>query len=139
MSRSTYLEKEVIQEYISSAGSYDNTVSGLSSVSIKGAIDEIVSGSTVSSSAQDSTVNEETITTNKTLVPEDSIYQHILSNTVSLEVALPSSPVNGTHFIIKNDDAGSEDITITGGSVAAVLSPGKIYEVVYGSTKWMVI
>lgn len=86
------------------------------------------------------TVNQQTITTSKNLSTNDPIFQHITSNTVNLNVRLPSEgPINGTRFIIKNDESSSQNINVTGGPVTAILSPGEIYEAVYGTTKWMVI
>ena len=117
---------------------YANGTSGLTATNVQTAIDEVESRvDTLESTAptQASTVNRETITANKTLVNADEIYQHIKSDTASLLVDLPASPVNGTHFIVKNNATSSESFTTN----SVVLSPGNIYEVIYDGTEWVVL
>lgn len=84
---------------------------------------------------QASTVNRETISVNKTLANGDEIYQHIITTTAALLVDLPASPVNGTHYIIKNASSSTESFTTNGVAIA----PGNLYEVIYDGTEWVVL
>lgn len=112
---------------------YDNSTSGLAANNFQDAIDEVVTRY-----GQLTTVNEETITANKTLLPEDPIYQHIKSDTASLQVALPGSPVNGTKFIIKNNSTSSEAFDVTGSGTVTLLA-GQMYEAIYTGTTWIIL
>lgn len=113
---------------------YVNSTSGLSANTFQGAVDELVVRY-----GQPLLVNEETITVNKTLVETDNVYQHIKSETASLEVALPSTPVNGTKFVIVNDSTSTQSIDITGGPSTATLAAGAVHKVVYSGSVWLVI
>ena len=84
---------------------------------------------------QPSTVNRETIVANLTLTNDAAIYQHITASFAGLQVNLPASPVNGTHFLIKNNASGSEDFVVN----LVNLNPGNIYEVIYDGTEWVVL
>lgn len=119
---------------------YNNTTSGLAATNIQAAIDEVEGRvddleALNPAAPQPITVNRETITVNKTLANTDEIYQHIISNTAALLVDLPASPINGTHFIIKNASSSSESFTTNSVSLA----PGNLYEVIYDGTEWVVL
>ena len=67
-----------------------------------------------------------------TFTYKDPKYQHFV---VSADVVatLPSNPVQGRHFVIKNSPSSSNAITVN--SVAVV--PGDIYEIIYDGTEWV--
>lgn len=139
----THRLSDILSKYQSTPGSaggpataanvsYSNTSSGLSAVEVQAAIDELASLS--GSSAQNAIdFNRVTITTNTTLAINSNVYQHIISNTASLLVDLPSNPVNGTHFIIKNSTSSSESFTTN----SVVVLSGELYEVKYDGTEWV--
>lgn len=117
---------------------FNNVASGLTATDVQAAIDEVegrLDTVEASNPAQPVTVNRETITANKTLVNSDNIYQHIITTTASLLVDLPASPVNGTHFTIKNASSSTESFTTNSVSIA----PGNLYEVIYDGTEWVVL
>lgn len=118
--------------------SYNNQTSRLSATTVQTAIDELAASSGGSSGGtapiqNQIEFNRETITSNKTLANNDNVYQHIICNTESLAVVLPSSPINGTHFIIKNSTSSSQPFTTNN----IVLTPGDMYDIKYDGVEWV--
>ena len=109
---------------------YDNTTSGLTAVKVEEAVDEITD---LIGLQERHEVNRETITVNKTLLVNENIWQHIICNTAALNVDLPASPINGTHFKIKNADSSTQSFTTN----STVIAPGSFYEVKYDGTEWV--
>ena len=134
MSRSTKLQKSLIHNLLKTGNSYNNSFSGLLSTSVQNAIDEVAIKFT-----QPCTVNEEVIVDNKTLATNDCIYHHIISNTPSLEIRLPTDAINGTKFLIKGDPNSTENFSVLGGPTDVLIGPDNIYEVIYTGTVWMVL
>jgi len=117
---------------------FSNGTSGLAATDVQTAIDEVegrLDTVEANTPSQPATVNRETITINKGLVNGDAIYQHIITTTAALLVNLPGSPVNGTHYIIKNAANSTQSFTTN----SIVINPGDLYEVIYDGTEWVVL
>ena len=59
-------------------------------------------------------------------------YMHFVVNE-DMTGTLPSSPIIGQHYVIKNSASSTNTITVN--SVAVI--PGDIYEIIYDGTEWV--
>ena len=61
-------------------------------------------------------------------------YQHLIVTAAS-NATLPSTPILGKHFIIKNSPTSTSSITIN----SVLVLPGDIYEALYDGVEWVVL
>lgn len=78
-------------------------------------------------------VTSVTITSDRQLTGSDTNHQHIITNTVGLEVLLPVSPVANMYFNIKNSAVSAQDLLIN----SVTLLPNDTYEVIYDGIQWI--
>ena len=109
---------------------YDNTDSGLEANTISDAIDELSATLNVE---QAFIVNREELTTNKQLLKTDARNQNFVCNQTGIVVELPTNPINGTRFLIRNSTTSTQSFNI--GSV--VMQVGDIYKVLFDGVEWM--
>lgn len=68
------------------------------------------------------------------LTPTDNIKIHIVDITfINAEVNLPTSPINGTTFIIKLSSNSSNNFTIN----SSFINPGETYEISFDGVEWV--
>lgn len=78
-------------------------------------------------------VTSVTITSDRQLTGSDTNHQHIITNTVGLEVLLPVSPVANMYFNIKNSAVSAQDLLVN----SVTLLPNDTYEVIYDGIQWI--
>ena len=67
-----------------------------------------------------------------TLTYKDPKYQHFVVS-ANVVASLPSNPIQGRHFVIKNSPSSSHTLYCNSVPVA----PGEIYEIIYDGTEWV--
>lgn len=78
-------------------------------------------------------VNRQTIIADIALLNTDFKFQHIITTTAGLLVNLPTSPVNGLSFTVKNSTTSTESFTTN----SVIIAPGESYEIVYDGVVWV--
>lgn len=83
---------------------------------------------------QDKTLfTRQQLTSDYNLEANDTIRQHLIIESDNVNVNLPSSPVNGTQFLIKNYINSSFPFTIN----SVQIYPGEFYEVAFDGVEWV--
>ena len=112
--------------------------SSLTATNVKEAIDELAFS--INNIERKGLVNVENLTTDKTLTATDATYQYF-TNTANapLSLFLPTSPAPNQRFLISNERASTNSITIFSSTLTVSLLPGDRYEIIHNGTKWVSI
>ena len=78
-------------------------------------------------------INRQQLTRSKQLDRTDAIKQHLLCFKPGLEVFLPSNPIEGDGFTVKNSDSSTQGFVCNGIEIFR----GEFYEVCFDGVEWV--
>ena len=105
---------------------FDDSTASIGATTVQGAVEELVKDGYASK------ITRVTVSGPYTFPPTGPKYVHFVVN-ADVTGTLPSSPILGQHYVIKNSVSSSNTITVN----SVPVSPGDIYEIIYDGTEWV--